>query len=538
MTNPDYRKIFKELAAYCPESDDLGKLATVMSGHSRFLDASAKWLIKGLHNIFGSEAKSIPSGYTYFSQFMIHDISFDERSNRHTRDDRPWEVITPAKIEELKNLRKPNFDLETLYGHEVAPNHGETPRAELMESGSLPLLKLGSTGKTIFGFGANRSYPNDLPRGEFCLAKIADPRNDENLLLAQTLVAFIKFHNAIVVELSQSGNYKYEELFEKARKMTIRYYQTIILTDFLPRIIREDILKYVEERIGVNDLSKELFYNPEPDDLFIPLEFSAAAFRFGHSMIKGAYKLNAEKPNATLDQIMMFTGRGKMDCNSLRLQLPSDWVINWNSFYDINGYAVNKAEEINTQLPQELLRLRPKAMDDNSDGRASSLAALDLFRGRRLGLPTGQDVAERIYGKGSALSADHLNWLFLSKDIYYTPIDEAKSITKRLSDVFSEKTPLWFYILAEAEFQNDGKLGPVGSRIVAETVYQLVYHSEYSILQKKEWENDEGYLLENGKFDMPRMLKFVQNVGQKHFNILYPDMKDKFDELNPIEKVS
>jgi hypothetical protein len=530
MPNPDYKKMFEDLTAYCPESDDLNKLATAMSGQSRFLDATFSGRMKKrFHDIFSSEPKPIPAGYTYLSQFMTHDISFDEASDRHIREDRPWEVMDPELIKTLKNLRKPNFDLETLYGYEVPPNQGEPPRAELMQKSSLPLLKLDYT------LGLDRDarvpYPCDLPRkaGSAC-ANIADRRNDENLLLAQTLVAFIKFHNAMVVRFNKLGNYTYEQLFEKARKLTIRYYQTIILTDFLPRIVQEPVLKYVRENLETG----ELFYRPKPDEMFIPLEFSVAAFRFGHSMIRRVYNLNKNRPEASLDNMMMFTGRGKMDDNPTRSNLPSIWIINWNSFYEINGSDFNIASDIDTNLPLELLRLRPKATINNADGRASSLAALDLFRGRRFALPTGQDVAETIYGKGTSLSAEQISKLLLDKQIYFTPEDEAERIKKRLSDVFSEKTPLWFYILAEAEFQKGGKLGAVGSRIVAETVIQLLYHSEYSILQQPKWESDEGFLLSNGTFDMPGMLKFIQETGRKHFNELYPGMTSNFDELNPL----
>lgn len=529
MLNPDYRKIFEDLEAHCPESDDLNKLATVMSGESRFPDATISERVKkSLLDFFSSEPKPIPAGYTYLSQFITHDISFDKASDRHIREDRPWEVMDPELIKKLKNLRKPNFDLETLYGYEVPTNEGETPRAELMQESSLPLLKLDYT------LGSDEEarvrYPCDLPRKDgSVLANIADPRNDENLLLAQTLVAFIKFHNAMVLKLNESGTYTYEQLFEKARKLTIRYYQTIILTDFLPRIAQEPVLKYVRENLETG----KLFYRPKPDDMFIPLEFSVAAFRFGHSMIRRVYNLNKIRPEASLDNIMMFTGRGKMDRNPSRLNLPSIWIINWNLFYEINGSDFNIAFDIDTKLPLDLLRLRPEA-NDNSDGRASSLAALDLFRGRRFGLPTGQDVAETIYGKGASLSAEQISKLLLAKQINYTPEDEAERIRKRLSNVFSEKTPLWFYILTEAELQKDGKLGAVGSRIVAETVIQLLYYSEYSILQQEEWESGEGFLLNNGTFDMPGMLRFIQEMGQKHFNVLYPGMTSNFDELNPL----
>ena len=43
------------------------------------------------------------------------------------------------------------------------------------------------------------------------------------------------------------------------------------------------------------------------------------------------------------------------------------------------------------------------------------------------------------------------------------------------------KTPLWFYILREAELRGKkGRLGEVGSRIVVETLVHLIHHSLYS----------------------------------------------------------
>jgi hypothetical protein len=114
-----------------------------------------------------------------------------------------------------------------------------------------------------------------------------------------------------------------------------------------------------------------------------------------------------------------------------------------------------------------------------------------------------------------------------------------------LCAAFAEKTPLWFYILAEAELQKDGKLGSVGSRIVAETIIQLLYHSEYSIL-RQDWEDGEDFLLKNSDeffanpeiktFGMPEMLKFIQEMNEKYSEKLYPTMQHKFDEINPLGK--
>jgi hypothetical protein len=559
MPNPDYRKMFEDLAPYYPEPDDLGKLATIMSGRTRFIDAENN---SELFNKDEMEVvPEIPSGYTYLAQFISHDISFEEDSDRHVRRDRPWGIMDPELIKNLRNLRKPNFDLETIYGYENPTNRGETSRDELIteidEFHPLPLLKLGDTkGNSVDGGTAALSYPHDLPRGLACVeARIVDSRNDENLLLAQTQAAFIKFHNAMVVNLSESKKYqdesgqvKTKELFDKARKLTIRYYQTIILRDFLPRIVQKSVLDDVTPAVN----TRKLFYQP---DLFIPLEFSVAAFRFGHSMIRDKYNLNvrhfdssvfedspAETSPALLRDLTMFTGRGAMNSTplSIHLKLPSIWIIDWNLFYELDGSIFtslekirNIAQRINTDLPIELLRLRPRAEND-PEGRASSLAALDLFRGRRFGLPTGQDVATKI--GATPLSAEEIGNLIMRKAVVGAGRDDPQKIKERLHDVFGKKTPLWFYVLAEAELQGSGKLGVVGSRIIAETIIQLLYHSEYSIL-RHDWEEDEGFLLNgDGSFRMPEMLKFVQRMGQEHFNKLYPNNEEYFDDLNPLGK--
>jgi len=538
MPNPEYRKMFEDLDAYYPKSDDLNKLATIMSGRAKFIDAenSFKLVDKSEKNTF----QAIPAGYTYLTQFITHDISFDEASDRHIRKDRPWEIMAPEFIKELRNLRKPNFDLETVYGYANPVNHGEISRDELMQNHRLPLLRLGKTeGNDIDGGAAAFSYPNDLPRSLASVtAKVVDPRNDENLLLAQTQVAFIKFHNAIVVWLSESGDYKDEsgkvktkEVFDKARRITIRYYQTIILTDLLPRIVQESVLNDVVSKI----IPGKVFYQP---DMFIPLEFSTAAFRFGHSMIRNNYDLNAKinssKEPARLRDLMMFTGRGEMDSEfigSPRLKLPSIWIIDWNLFYEIDGAASNIAETIDTKISISLQRLRPEAAN-NTDGRASSLAALDLFRGRRFGLPAGQDVARKL--GVISLRAEQITDLIMSRKIEQVEADEELQIKTRLCKVFGKKTPLWFYTLAEAEIYGNGKLGEVGSRIVAETVIQLLYYSEYSIL-RNEWNADEDFLLKSDRtFGMPEMLKFVQKANKDYGVILYPNMTKEFDELNPL----
>lgn len=541
-----YRKMFADLDPYYPQPQDLNKLAALMSGRAAFpgigFNSGTSADLPPQTNS-ASAAALIPAGYTYLGQFIIHDISFDEKSDRHNRDHLPWEIACPEQIANLRNLRKPQFDLETIYGHEEPLNEGEVPRAKLMLDHplGLPLLKLGETEGEIGGGTARLSYPCDLPRLQTSVdAEIVDGRNDENLLIAQTQVSFIKFHNAMVVRLAEfykdgAGRYQTKELFEKARDLTIRYYQKIILTDYLPKIIEKTVLDEVRQKAG----SGELFYKPTEDHLFIPLEFAVGAFRFGHSMIRSEYDLNVKIGRTTLLSLMKFTGRGKMDSNIIvsRTRLPSIWIVDWNSFYQINRPNFDAAEPINTELVFDLLSLVPR-VGTRHDLRPDSLAALDLYRGRRFGLPTGQDIAAQIPG-APVLRSDAIAQTIASRKIDKISNGEADLLKQELIQVFGEKTPLWYYILAEAERQATGRLGAVGSLIVAETFVQLLFYSEPSVL-KRDLEGAERFLLTDDKFGMPDMLRFINDMNRQHSDLLYPFelypqvTKRSFDEINPL----
>lgn len=532
-----YGTMFKDLEPFYPDRADLDSLATIMSGAAAYPDAEISNLLLSAKKT--SDSVSIPAGYTYLAQFIAHDISFDEASDRHTRKDFPLDVIGQESIRALRNLRNPFFDLEAIYGSEgpkILRSDLLLPRSN---STKLPLFRLGDTkGVTSESVGASYSYPNDLPRKNASVdAKIIDPRNDENLLLAQTQVAFTKFHNALVVKYSKTGSFSYEKLYENARKLAIRAYQTIVLEDFLPQIVDKTVLKDVKEKAATTDL----FYQPTPENMFIPLEFSVAAFRFGHSMIRNDYDLNSLRLKTPLYELMKFTGRSEMGSKPspgkvVRLNLPSNWIIDWNRFFVINGSTPIFAEPIDTRLPSALLKLRPLPAH-LFGGRASSLAALDLYRGRRFGLPTGQSIAGKIGAK--PLTSGQIEMLINQMEVQLQPQANAAAISLRLRKAFSEKTPLWFYILAEAELTGAGKLGDVGSRIVAETMVTLLYLSEASILKEKLDVDELRILGVSTSFEMADMLKLVQETNVQYHSELYPkqyypDTQNNFDELRPV----
>ncbi len=507
MPNSDYRKMFKNLGEFKPNNFDLDSLALYLTRTPEFYPKNLD-----LGNRFDREEtnSSIPSGYTYFAQFIDHDISFDSKSDRFTTADNPWENIT---IDEIENKCNPSFDLETLYGFD---EHGNIPKTDLLKENSSTILKLEFTQGESGSLNelARREYPNDFPRDAYKMANIYDKRNDENFLLAQTQIAFMKFHNSVAQYLNEKIGYKDSpERFKLIREVVIRHYQYIILNDYLPKIVKRSVLEKVK-----NEVPNNRFYTPDSDDIYIPLEFAVAAFRTGHSMIRPSYKLNSEfnyNNPETLGNITSLTGRGGL---LEKAKVSSKWLINWRRFYNIDNSATNNtnfnfAKKINTQYADVLGILRPGADME----RANSLSALDLFRGRLFGLPTGQAVAEEITRK---CLDDPIRVL--------TEVQINSRLPGGLRETFSKETPLLFYILAEAEFpeneDDNDKLGDVGSWIMAETIVRLIYETPISIL-KEPMDSFKYFLAEDRvTFGMPEMLKFMA----------YYSITRNFDELSPI----
>jgi hypothetical protein len=461
MTN-DYEEMLGIGKPFSPHDDQLDQLAAFMT----------------------KERERIPAGYVYLAQFVDHDITLAQRVDGKPND--PFGGSTSPSC--LTNHRTPFLNLETLYGFEKS-RHGEPSRRDLMENESETTLKLGDT------VGSDRVkavfHGRDLARYEGKpVAILVDGRNDENLAVAQTHVMFARFHNAVVRRVFD-GNRKDPNVFAAARKIVIQHYQWIVLHDLLPKVLKSSVLADVVR-------NGNRFYFPDPKAPYIPLEFSVAAFRFGHSMIANNYNWNRLFNNdpfsdrlgtASLMDLQKFTGNGGMNN---RLRLPSDWVINWKWFYDVGdlqGQKLNFAESIGTKLA----RFTMPTLDYD---RESSLAARDLFRTRMHLLPTGQSVAKAIHGTGERV---------------LDPGQIANVLPSRLKAAFSKETPLWFYLLAEAEIEEQGcTLGEVGSRIMAEVFVELLKLSEYSILRdeflpRHDWSDALG------RFGMRQMLAFVAN---------------------------
>jgi hypothetical protein len=440
----------------------------------------------------------IPAGFTYLGQFVDHDLTFDRTSVM--LGDR----VSPAQ---LVQARSPALDLDSLYG--AGP--GDPASAQFYEPDGTH-LKTGRS-KAAEGFAAMDGF--DLPRGagstnaQKRMAIIPDPRNDENLAVAQTHCAMIRFHNRVVDTLPASV--PQSQRFAKARELVTKHYQWMLRTDYLPRICAEGVVNSV----FTNGRKAFEVGIPATEVPTMPIEFSVAAFRLGHSMIRAAYNWNKvfDDGTGTLEYLFTFSALGGNLGGETRLL--STWIADFRRLFDfgeankpnleVPQNKFNRAMRIDTSLVDPLRHLPPKSfggaasMPFNDPER--NLAFRNLTRASMLTLATGQQMVNFLKNKGVALTK-----------LTSTQIREGRGgielggLTQNQRQALVRNTPLWFYVLREAEF-NAGRLKGVGARIVAETFHRAMEGSQFSIVNDASWRPTLGP--NNNRFRMVDLLLFA-----------------------------
>jgi hypothetical protein len=429
-------------------------------------------------NGIDDEESGIPAAFTYLGQFIDHDLTFDPASSLQKQND----------PDALVDFRTPRFDLDNIYGR------GPDDQPYFYETDGKRFI----LGTALTGAAENprardlpRSNPSDQLQNPILnrrRALIGDPRNDENVIVSQMQGLFHRFHNKIAHD---HPDWTFQEIQREVRF----HYQWVVLNDFLPRIVSKEVLDSILPHFhkhGNVRLEKPRlqFYHPR-NEPFMPLEFSAAAYRFGHSMVRPGYQLSE-----TIGPLAIFATDPAKALTGFR-EFPSNWAIDWNLFIDlsprdpgndnpddpINKQRLQLAYKIDTALVSPLGALPPSIAV-----KPSVLAERNLVRGWRMRLPTGQDVARAmgvkplddkqiLIGKFTGQKADIIG-----------PINE-------IHKGFVENCPLWTYVLAEtvetevAVNTTKGprkvktrQLGPVGGRVVTETFVGILLGDSSSYL--------------------------------------------------------
>lgn len=447
----------------------------------------------------------IPAAYTYFGQFIDHDITktlFDRSVTPPGIEDvirsPTLHPIAPSDVGSLvSNARSFRLDLDSVYAglaKEATAADGTMRLSEVspVDAEAGPI----SSADPMHDLPRRKLIPNpigDREQEADRQALIGDPRNDENLLVAQLHVAFLRAHNALM---------RRNLSVQQAQSQLRRRYQWTVVHDFLMRVCDRSVVQ------DILNNGPKAWRVQNADELFMPLEFSGAAYRFGHSMIRGTYEHNdtfrTGKPNGPGLLKFMFTftalsgdlqpGPGP---NGQFPTLPRNWIIDWARFFD---EKINPARRLDTRLTPELATLRDmQGTPDTS--LMGKLAVRNLLRGYLLGLPTGQAVAA------------HLKLPSVKPQVLLDAVspDQRHLVS---SAGLIDRTPLWFYVLAEAGDPggaNGKHLGAVGSRIVAETLINVCRFSQDSVLESPPSQDE----LASGEFSLKGIVRLGLDAAFK-----------------------
>lgn len=469
-----FGRLFPSLGAFAPDSPSLrasllkmGELGGIMDAKDDLSkDPTALILQESLFKD-NPDNSDMTAGMTFLGQFLDHDMTLDITSSLEQQ-------VDPEMIE---NFRIPTFGLDSVYGS--GPNGSPYLYDQTINHGLTTLLLEPIPGSENLSRDGSKKF--DLPRNSQATPLIGDPRNDENLVLSQMQVAFIRFHNAVVQEItSKWGMSNPVEIFLEAQRLTRWHYQWIILNEFLPKTIGKERVKDI-----LKNGRKFYKWRNAP---FIPVEFSVAAYRFGHSQVRPSYRVNFGKvgnpdlfalffnDNLANNPVAMDMRGGKREAQRF---------IDWQTFFDFGDAKSRNNKKIDTKLSSVLFDL-----PGLPPGGPQSLAQLNLLRHLTFKIPSGQKVAAAMGQEALPASA----------------FEDLKPLN------LQNRTPLWFYCLREAELLENGKrLGPVAGRIVGEVMIGLLQGDSSSYLsQDPDWKPSLGKT--PGEFSMVDLLNFGKVV--------------------------
>jgi len=397
----------------------------------------------------------MPLGFVFLGQFIDHDITLDVTSS----------LDAAADPNASLNFRTPALDLDSLYGN----GRNASP---FLYNGVKFILR---------DPGGGLPAASDLQRNANGTAVIGDPRNDENRIISQLHLAFLKFHNKVVDRLvaadaGLAAPERQAELFMRAQRLVRWHYQWMVIHDFLPRVCGT-------ARVGriLGGQHRTPFYEQRQH---IPVEFAVAAYRFGHSQIPG--RLATNNPATMFDLFSDQIGHGFEPVDS------AEDIVSWPLFFKIGAPNPQRARKLDIKLATTLLNLPGNVVGPDSTTPRKSLAVRNLLRGQAFRLPSGQAIAVEM--DFPPLTGDNL-----------LPAE----VPANVKDACREGAPLWYYILREAQIQRAGeKLGQVGGHLVAEVIIGLIQKDPTSFIGANP----------NWRPELPRA-----NAGKPPFNF---DMAD------------
>ena len=458
--SPDssFTRMFPSLPPFAPATDAARDQAKQLGEKGGLIDALDDLsnpelsITDPTRRVNNPDNPNMTAGVTFFGQFLDHDLTFDPRSA----------LLQPSDPRKTTNFRTAAFDLDSVYG--AGPDG--SPQLYDVSSGDIKLRVEPIPGsEAVSRHGAIRF---DLPRDPNNNAILGDPRNDENVIISQFHVAILRFHNAVTDRLradpSLAGK-SAQEIFQLAQRQVRWHYQWIIVHEFLPLTIGPERVLALLQKKGIS------FFDVDTKNPLIPIEFSVAAYRFGHSQIRPSYRLNFGPTGGPPVFLFIFDDTidpnippNILDPNDLRggKRAPRRFV-DWQTFFNFGDGNSRSNKRIDSKVSSPVMLLpgsRGPAPGLPSDG-VQSLPSRNLIRHVNFGLPSGQDIARKMG----------------------LPVLTAAQLDALAPFGMQNSTPLWFYILKEAELMENGlRLGPVGGTIVGEVFITLLKADKSSYL--------------------------------------------------------
>lgn len=490
MTNPiahgstpaqSFKRLIPTLSALNVSQLDLELLAKTM------LDPTKRGPLDG---------SKLPAGLTYLGQFIDHDLTLEQTSVFGTQPD----------ITTLPNTRTSWFDLDNVYG--------------------LNNEFLNAQG--LFDIGSNSSGDDDLPRDPITqIAIISDPRDEENLIISQIQLLFLKFHNKVFADIKLANKLlTITELVARAKQVVTLHYQYIVVNDFLANMCGKFFSRLFDSN-GNPIISQEIkAISPS-----LSIEFSGAIYRYGHSLVRDAYYLNANfdvfpifspdlpNPLVTIPDLRGFR------------PIPPNQVIDWSMFFPMpksKGFQVT--EHMDIFITEALYNL-PFSVASNPP---PILPLRNLMRGQTYGLPSGQDLS-RAFGidEAEVLSSSKGNLVFQSLN---TPLVTQSDLI-HLTTVFGEQTPLFYYVLKDNHVNGNGvHLGALPSKLIGETFLNLLVSSPTSYLSTG-WTptvGQFGCVIPN-TYTMTELISYTLGISYKGSDLVPTIYSNYFDPINNIQ---
>jgi Animal haem peroxidase/TAT (twin-arginine translocation) pathway signal sequence len=528
--------MFKDQPPFRPSDDLLKRLGQEMEerprvGKDPYTDPVTGQTVTATnnHNDAFSENPNpkLTSGFTFVGQFVDHDITFDQTPINQQEED----------PDATTNFRVPRYDLDALYGR------GPSQDPDLYDSADRDKFKLVKTTHTTIRSDTLKTpeVVYDVPRDANGKAVIADRRNDQTIIINQMHVAMQMFHNKLV-DYMRALRVPRAAVFESARRLARWHYQWMVTHDFLPAIVGQKMADsvYKEVLTGVPIINIKYYKPTNPlGRPFIPVEFSVAAYRFGHSMTRPRYTVRdyvttavdpatGKNVSVAVSSVPLFEASPSDNNLNGSRPVPARLKIQWSKFFNLGeARTARPVRQFDASLGGALFSMPPTALPDTVTSE-NLLSVRNLKRGKLVGLPSGQQVAREMGVEpltNAQLSQNHrihVKVPIVGNVVEIVPPGEFDEENQALTQIFAEdgwdaEAPLWFYILKEAELVGDGTpdgkartLGPVGGRIVAEVLVGLLQHDKNSYLTlQPTWKPAPPIAPARGKFTMADLLKYA-----------------------------